>query len=55
MPRFTNKETGVTVEIGDEDTLPGSESDWEAEGSGHKKASRRRADTGSVPVQDNGR
>ena len=51
MPKFTNKETQVVVDIGDDDVLPGGEAEWEP-GTGSPKR-RRRTDTGSVPVQNN--
>jgi hypothetical protein len=50
MTKYTNKLTEVTVDIGDGDQLPGVESDWHKGGT-LPKAQRRRADTGTVPVQ----
>lgn len=53
MPRFTNKTTGVTVDLADGAPLPAPEGEWEP-GNGSPKR-KRRADTGSVPVQNDGR
>lgn len=53
MPRYTSKENpDIVIEVGDEDVLPGGAAAWDVEGSGSPKR-RRRADTGSVPVQNN--
>jgi hypothetical protein len=51
MPKFTNSRTGVTIEVADDAPLPAPEADWEP-GTGSTKR-RRRADTGTVPVQNN--
>jgi hypothetical protein len=50
MPKYTNKTTGVIVEVPEDAPLPPPESDWESGSGGPKR--RRRADTGSVPVQN---
>jgi hypothetical protein len=50
MTKYTNKNTGVTIDVADDAALPAPEGEWES-GSGTRK--RRRADTGTVPVQNN--
>lgn len=52
MTRYTNSVTGVTVNIDDADQLPPPASIWvPGDGTSSTTRTRRRADTGSVPVQ----
>jgi hypothetical protein len=51
VPKFTNKTTGVTVDVAEDTILPGPDSDWESGAGGARR--KRRADTGTVPVQNN--
>lgn len=54
MPKYTNKENpDIVIDVGEDDVLPGGPAAWDPEGGASPKR-RRRADTGSVPVQGNG-
>jgi hypothetical protein len=53
MPRLQNKTNpDVIINVADTDPLPGGPSEWEPAGTAHNRT-RRRADTGTVPVQKN--
>lgn len=49
MTKYTNKTTGVVIDIPDDAPVPAPEGEWETGGGGRR---RRRTDTGAVPVQD---
>lgn len=50
MTKYTNKTTGVVIDVADDDPIPAPEADWESGSGGRRK---RRTDTGTVPVQNN--
>lgn len=52
MPKYINKQDpDIVINVGDDDPLPGGLEAWTLEGSAPKKRGRR-ADTGTVPVQN---